>query len=62
MVCQHEPSEPVAAFTHVCKHCSKPIEFTPCIACDGMGLHGTSDARCPVCKGSGVDRWEVAKP
>ena len=57
--CRHEPMEPVAAFVHVCKHCGLPIQSVPCIACDGMGLSGTSDRRCPVCKGTGIDRWEA---
>lgn len=60
MACRHEPMEPVAAFVHVCKRCGAPIESVPCIACDGMGLSGTSDRRCPVCRGTGIDRWEVA--
>ena len=57
--CRHEPMEPVAAFVHVCKHCGLPIQSLPCVACDGMGLSGTSDRRCPVCRGTGIDRWEV---
>ena len=57
--CRHEPIEPVAAFVHVCKHCGLPIQSVPCVACDGMGLSGTSDRRCPVCRGAGIDRWEV---
>ena len=59
MACRHEPMETVAAFVHVCKHCGLPIQSVLCIACDGMGLSGTSDRRCPVCKGTGIDRWEV---
>lgn len=58
MVCRHEPRDPIAAFVHVCKHCGVPIQSVPCMTCDGMGLSGTSDRRCPVCKGTGIDRWE----
>ena len=61
MECRHEPVDPVAAFVHVCKHCGLFIQSAPCIACNGIGLSGTSDRRCPVCKGAGIDRWEVAK-
>jgi len=60
MAGRHEPMEPVAAFVHVCKHCGLPIQSVPCMACDGMGLSGTSDRRCVVCKGTGIDRWEMA--
>ena len=59
MACRHEPRDPVAAFVHVCKRCGVPIEARSCMACDGMGLSGTSDRRCPVCRGTGIDRWEV---
>lgn len=57
--CRHKPMGAVATLAHVCKHCRLPIRSVPCIACDGMGLHGTSDRRCPVCKGTGIDLWEV---
>ena len=60
MACRHAPRDPVAAFVHVCKHCGLPIQSVPCMTCDGMGLSGTSDRRCPVCRGTGIDRWEVA--
>ena len=60
MACRHAPAEPVAALTHVCKRCGASIEGRACMACDGMGLSGTSDRRCPVCKGTGIDRWEMA--
>ena len=60
MTCQHEPTDPVAAFVHVCKRCGVPIQSVPCMTCDGMGLSGTSDQRCPVCRGTGIDRWEAA--
>jgi len=59
MDCRHEPMEPVAAFVHVCKRCGVPIEAVDCVVCDGIGLAGTSDRRCPVCRGTGVDRWEA---
>lgn len=61
MACRHEPMEPVAAFVHVCKHCGLPIQSVPCMACDGMGLSGTSDRRCVVCKGSGITGWQASK-
>ena len=60
MDCRHEPRDPVAAFVHVCKRCGVPIQSVPCMACDGIGLAGTSDRRCPVCRGTGIDRWEAA--
>lgn len=60
MACRHEPSERLVAFWHTCKHCGVDIRDKDCMACDGIGLAGTSDQRCPVCKGTGIDRWEVA--
>ena len=60
MACRHEPMEPVAAFVHVCKHCGVPIEARSCMACDGMGRTYTTDMRCCVCRGTGIDRWEEA--
>ena len=59
MDCRHEPQEPVAALTHVCKHCGASIEGRACMACDGMGRSYLTDLRCCVCRGTGVDRWEA---
>ena len=59
MACRHEPMEPVAAFVHVCRHCGLPIQFVPCIACDGMGLSESGLRLCRICKGTGIDRWEA---
>ena len=56
--CRHEPNDPVCEFIHICAHCRVPIRSVPCMACDGMGLSGTSAHRCPVCKGTGIVRWE----
>ena len=60
ITCRHETLDPVAAFVHVCKRCGESIEGRACMTCDGMGLSGTSDRRCPVCRGTGIDRWEMA--
>lgn len=60
MACRHEPNDPVCEFIHICAHCRVPIEPVYCAACDGIGLAGTSDRRCPVCRGTGIDRWEAA--
>ena len=57
MACRHEPVH--STLVHVCKHCGESIKQTDCIACGGIGLSGTSDRRCPVCKGTGIDRWEA---
>lgn len=59
MACRHVPRDPIAAFVHVCAHCGAPIEPEFCVCCDGMGLAGTSDARCPACKGTGVASWRA---
>ena len=62
MVCRHEPSEPVAAFYHVCKHCQAPIEAVGCNACEGTGrnMDPLSDGMwCKECDRSGIDRWEA---
>ena len=59
MECRHEPGRPLAVCIHACKLCGQVIEPTCCTVCDGMGLSGTSDRRCVVCKGTGIDRWEV---
>ena len=55
--CRHEPLH--SALVRRCKHCGELVQPIYCIACDGMGLSGTGDRRCPVCKGAGIDRWEV---
>lgn len=72
MVCRHTPSEPVAAFTHVCKHCHAPIEAVHCVTCNGHGIVLKLKRRdeagvelsevkpCSDCGRSGIDRWEVA--
>ena len=60
-VCRHQPSEPVAALTHVCKRCGVSIDWRPCMACDGMGRSYLTDSRCCVCRGTGVDRWEAVQ-
>lgn len=57
--CRHEPMEPVAAFVHVCKHCGVPIESVECSGCHGSARCDSGDRRCPVCRGTGIDRWEV---
>lgn len=61
MACRHEPGRPLAVCIHACKRCGQPIEPVFCTVCDGMGLSGTSDRRCVVCKGTGIDRWEASK-
>lgn len=63
MVCRHAPREPVAAFYYVCKHCHAPIDAVHCKRCDGTGFRCNDPlGDCKACKGSGVARWEVAKP
>jgi DnaJ-class molecular chaperone len=59
MKCHHIPSEPIAAFCFVCKHCGVDIESIPCKACDGDGTIGSS--HCDACNGTGVDHWEAMK-
>lgn len=62
MVCRHEPSDPVAAFAHICKHCHAPIEAVGCDVCEGTGIGYSTNIghiRCCVCRGSGIDRWEA---
>ena len=59
MACRHEPRDPVAAFVHVCKHCGVPIDYVECAGCRGSGRCDSGDRRCPVCRGTGIDRWEV---
>jgi DnaJ-class molecular chaperone len=58
--CVHEPSSPVVAFYHMCKHCGVTIEPVLCKECDGTGaLYGIDykSERCRKCKGSGVRKW-----
>ena len=59
MACRHQPTEPVAALTHVCKHCGVSIDWKKCEACDGMGRSNLPDLRCRYCHGTGIDRWEA---
>ena len=61
MACRHEPGRPLAVCIHACKLCGQVIEPTCCTVCDGMGLSGTSDRRCVVCKGSGTTGWQASK-
>lgn len=59
MDCRHEPMEPVAEFVHVCKHCGVPIEAADCMSCDGKGILYITETSCFMCRGTGIDRWEV---
>lgn len=59
MACRHEPKHPIAVLYHVCKHCGIPIDWKPCVACDGMGVPWCQTSRCCVCRGTGVDHWEA---
>lgn len=59
MACRHAPSEPVAALTHVCKHCGAAIEADDCPACRGSGACDSGDRRCLACRGTGIGRWEA---
>lgn len=64
MNCKHEPTDPIAAFAHVCKHCGQLIEPSDCKRCHGSGGVKDRDGglyECPKCKGSGVKRWKLLK-
>lgn len=57
---EHQPTEPIAAFEFVCKHCGGLIEAEHCKECDGTAghfsvHHGWQD--CSTCKGTGRKRW-----
>jgi len=59
MACRHAPAEPVAALTHVCKHCGVSIDWKPCMDCNGLGVPWGAGSRCVACRGSGIDRWDA---
>lgn len=66
--CDHEPSEPIAAFWFTCKHCGEEIEGVECRGCCGSGSvpdlddkYGILHQSCPDCHGTGIDHWEVVK-
>lgn len=61
MACRHEPGMCLTVRIRECKLCGQTVEPVFCITCDGMGLSGTSDRRCVVCKGSGVTGWQASK-
>jgi DnaJ-class molecular chaperone len=58
--CKHEPSDVIAAFCHVCKHCREWIEAVACAKCDGAGWVDYSWVECRKCNGAGVKKWRKA--